>query len=159
MNKRLKIIKDEVVNLMYLYPRERYSYAMNILVNKNNGRRYYLADDVYRLPGTVIKNKKKYLEANSVVIELIEDGITDIIDKYIPEYNFLGVILKSTVSQYRSLSEWLLEDVIPNVNKRLLEEDPIEAKFSNTGDPMIDRMIDQIEEILNKFKNERRKKE
>lgn len=159
MNKRLKIIKDEAVNLMYLYPRDRYSYVMNILVDKNNGRRYYLADDVYRLPGTVIKNKKKYLEANSVVIELIEDGITDVIDKYIPEYNFLGVILKSTVSQYRSLSEWLLEDVIPNVNKRLLEEEPIEAKFSNTGDPMTDRMIDQIEEILNKFKNERRKKE
>ena len=159
MIKRLKIIKDEAVNLMYLYPRDRYSYVMNILVDKNNGRRYYLADDIYRLPGTVIKNKKKYLEANSVVIELIEDGITDIIDKYIPEYNFLGVILKSTVSQYRSLSEWLLEDVIPNVNKRLLEEEPIEAKFSNTGDPMTDRMIDQIEEILNKFKNERRKKE
>ena len=159
MIKRLKMIKDEVVNLMYLYPRDRYSYVMNILVDKNNGRRYYLADDVYRLPGTVIKNKKKYLEANSVVIELIEDGITDVIDKYIPEYNFLGVILKSTVSQYRSLSEWLLEDVIPNVNKRLLEEEPIEAKFSNTGDPMTDRMIDQIEEILNKFKNERRKKE
>lgn len=159
MNKRLKIIKDEIINLMYLYPRERYSYVMNILVDKNNGRRYYLADDVYRLPGTVIKNKKKYLEANSVVIELIEDGITDIIDKYIPEYNFLGVILKSTVSQYRSLSEWLLEDVIPNVNKRLLEEDPVSAKFTNTGNTITNRLIAQVEDVLNKFKNERRKTE
>ena len=145
MIKRLKMIKDEVVNLMYLYPRERYSYVMNILVDKNNGRRYYLADDVYRLPGTVIKNKKKYLEANSVIIELIEDGITDIIDKYIPEYNFLGVILKSTVSQYRSLSEWLLE------------EDPVSAKFTNTGNTITNRLIAQVEDILNKFKNERRK--
>ena len=159
MIKRLKMIKDETVNLLYIYSRGRYSYTLNIIVDKRNGRKYYSAEDIYGLPGTVIKNKKKYLEANSVVIELIEDGITDIIDKYIPEYNFLGVILKSTVSQYRSLSEWLLEDVIPNVNKRLLEEEPIEAKFSNTGDPMTDRMIDQIEEILNKFKNERRKKE
>ena len=159
MNKRLKMIKDEVVNLLYIYSRERHSYTLNILVDKRNGRKYYLADDVYRLPGTVIKNKKKYLEANSVVIELIEDGMTDFIDKYIPEYNFIAVILKSTVSTYRSLSEWLLEEVTPNVNKRLLGEEPIEAKFSNTGNSIADRIITQVEDVLNKFKNERRKKE
>lgn len=157
MIKRLKMIKDEVVNLLYIYSRERHSYTLNILVDKRNGRKYYLADDVYRLPGTVIKNKKKYLEANSVVIELIEDGMTDFIDKYIPEYNFIAVILKSTVSTYRSLSEWLLEDVIPNVNKRLLEEDPVSAKFTNTGNTITNRLIAQVEDILNKFKNERRK--
>lgn len=159
MNKRLKMIKDEAVNLLYIYSRGRYSYTLNILVDKRNGRKYYSAEDIYRLPGTVIKNKKKYLEANSVVIEIIEDDMSIFIDKYIPEYNFLTVILKSTVSIYRALSEWILEDVTPNVNKRLLEEEPIEAKFNNTGNAIADRIIRQVEEVLNKFKDEGRKEE
>lgn len=159
MNDRLILSKDEVVNLLYLYSRGRYSYTLNILVDKRNGRKYYSAEDIYRLPGTVIKNKKKYLEANSVVIEIVEDDMSIFIDKYIPEYNFLTVILKSTVSIYRALSEWILEDVTPNVNKRLLEEEPIEVKFSNTGNAIADRIIRQVEEVLNKFKDEGRKKE
>ena len=156
MNNRLKLIKDEVVNLLYLYSKGRYSYTLNILVNKRNGRKYYSAEDIYSLPGTLIKNKKKYLEANSVVIEIVEDDRPIFIDKYIPEYNSLAVILKSTVSIYRSLSEWILEDVTPNVNKRLLEEEPIEVKFNNTGNAIADRIITQVEEVLNKFKDKRR---
>ena len=159
MNDRLKMIKDEVVNLIYVYSRGRYSYALNILVDKRNGRKYYSAEDIYRLPGTIIKNKKKYLEANSIVIEIIEDGMPIYTDKFIPEYNFLTVILKSTVSIYRALSEWILEDVTPNVNKRLLEEEPIEAKFNNTGNAIADRIITQVEEVLNKFKDERKEDE
>ena len=156
MNNKRKMIKDEIVNLLYLYSRGRYSYTLNILVDKRNGRKYYSAEDIYRLPRTVIKNKKKYLEANSVVIEIMEDGIPIYTDKFIPEYNFLSVILKSTVSAYRALSEWVLEDVAPNVNKRLLEEEPIEVKFNNTGNAIADRIITQVEEVLNKFKDKRR---
>lgn len=159
MNKRLKMIKEEVVNLLYIYSRGRYSYTLNILVDKRNGRKYYSAEDIYSLPGTVIKNKKKYLDANSVMIEIIEDGISIYTDKFIPEYNFLTVILKSTVSIYRALSEWILEDVTPNVHKRLLEEEPIEAKFNNTGNAIEDRIITQVEKVLNKFKNERKEDE
>lgn len=159
MNKRLKMIKDEAVNLLYIYSRGRYSYTLNILVDKRNGRKYYSAEDIYRLPGTAIKNKKKYLEANSVVIEIIEDDMSIFIDKYIPEYNFLTVILKSTVSIYRALSEWILEDVTPNVNKRLLEEEPIEAKFNNTGNAIADRIVTEVNEVLEKYKNGRREKE
>lgn len=159
MNDRLKMIKDEAVNLLYLYSRGRYSYTLNILVDKRNGRKYYSAEDIYNLPGTVIKNKKKYLEANSVVIEIIEDGTPIYTDKFIPEYNFLAVILKFTISTYRALSEWILEDVTPNVNKRLLEEEPTEAKFNNTGNAIADRIITQVEKVLNKFKNERKEDE
>ena len=159
MNNRRKMIKDEVVNLLYLYSRGKYSYTVNILVDKRNGRKYYSAEDIYNLPGTVIKNKKKYLDANSVMIEIIEDGISIYMDKFIPEYNFLSVILKSTVSTYRALAEWILEDVTPNVNKRLLEEEPIEAKFNNTGNTIADRIITQVEDVLNKFKDERKEDE
>lgn len=159
MNNKRKMIKDEIVNLLYLYSRGRYSYTLNILVDKRNGRKCYSAEDIYRLPRTVIKNKKKYLEANSVVIEIMEDGIPIYTDKFIPEYNFLSVILKSTVSAYRALSEWILEDVTPNVNKRLLDEDPIEVKFNNTGNAIADRIITQVEEVLNKFKDKRKEDE
>ena len=156
MNNRRKLIKDEVVNLLYLYSKGRYSYTLNILVDKRDGRKYYSAEDIYNLPGALINNKKKYLEANSVMIEIIEDNISIYTDKFIPEYNFLAVILKSTVSTYRALSEWILEDVTPNVNKRLLEEEPIEVKFNNTGNTITDRIITQVEEVLNKFKDKRR---
>ena len=159
MNNRRKMIKDEVVNLLYLYSRGKYSYTVNILVDKRNGRKYYSAEDIYNLPGTVIKNKKKYLDDNSVMIEIIEDGTPIYTDKFIPEYNFLAVILKSTVSIYRALLEWILEDVTPNVNKRLLDEDPIEVKFNNTGNAIADRIITQVEEVLNKFKDKRREDE
>lgn len=156
MNNRLKMIKDEVVNLLYLYSKGRYSYTLNILVDKRNGKKHYSAEDIYSLPGALIKNKKKYLEANSVVIEIVEDDRSIFIDKYISEYNFLAVILKSTVSTYRALSEWILEDVTPNVNKRLLEEEPIEVKFNNTGNAIVDKIITEVEEVLNKFKDKRR---
>ena len=154
MNDRLILSKDEILYLIHLYNTEnRFSYVFEILIDKNTGRKFYLLENILRIPGTVIKNKKKYLESNSITIQvLIEDG-KSMSHKYISEYHVLAVLLKSKVAKYRRLSEWLLEEVTPNVNRRLLEEQYLELKFNNTGNAITNKIVSEVEQILNKYKN------
>ena len=156
MDERLILPKDEILYLIYLYNTEnRFSYVFEILIDKNTGRKFYLLENILRIPGTVIKNNKKYLESNSITIQvLIEDG-KSMSHKYISEYHVLAVLLKSKVAKYRRLSEWLLEEVTPDVNKRLLEEQSLELKFNNTGNTITDRIVSEVEQILNKYKTKK----
>ena len=153
---RLILSKDDILYSIHLYTENRFSYVFEILIDKNTGRKFYLLESILRIPGTVIKNKRKYLESNSITIQvLIEDG-ESLFGKYISEYHVLAVLLKSTVVKYRRFSEWLLNEVNPKINKKLLEEDPTSAKFPNTGNSIADRIITQIEEVLNEYKKRRR---
>lgn len=154
MNDRLILSKDEILYLIYLYNTEnRFSYVFEILIDKNTGRKFYLLENILRIPGTVIKNKKKYLESNSITIRvLIEDG-KSMSHKYISEYHVLAVLLKSKVAKYRRLSEWLLNEVNPNINKRLLEEKLLENKYSFTDNSIVNRIILEVNEVLNKYRN------
>lgn len=156
MNDRLVLSKDEILYLIHLYNTEnRFSYVFEILIDKNTGRKFYLLENILRIPGTVIKNKKKYLESNSITIQvLIEDG-KSMSHKYISEYHVLVVLLKSKVSKYRKLSEWLLNEVNPNINKRLLEEKSLENKYSLTDNSIVNRIVTEVNEVLNKYKNEK----
>ena len=156
MNDRLILSKDEIIYLIHLYNTEnRFSYVFEILIDKNTGRKFYLLENILRIPGTVIKNKKKYLESNSITIQvLIEDG-KSMSHKYISEYHVLVVLLKSKVAKYRRLSEWLLNEVNPNINRRLLEERSIELKVNNTGNAITDKIVSEVEQILNKYKNKK----
>lgn len=156
MNDRLVLSKDEILYLIYLYNTEnRFSYVFEILIDKNTGRKFYLLENILRIPGTVIKNKKKYLESNSITIQvLIEDG-KSMSQKYISEYHVLAVLLKSKVTKYRKLSEWLLNEVNPNINKRLLEEKSLENKYSLTDNSIVNRIVTEVNEVLNKYKNEK----
>lgn len=153
MNDRLILSKDDVIYSIHLYTDEnRFSYVFEILIDKNTGRKFYSLESILSIPGTFIKNKKKYLENNSITIQvLIEDG-EPMFGKYISEYHVLAVLLKSTVAKYRRFSEWLLNEVNPNINKRLLEES-IDTKISLTGD----RIITEVTDALEKYKNEGRK--
>ena len=156
MNDRLVLSKDDVLYSIHLYTENRFFYIFEILIDKNTGRKFYLLENILRLPGTVIKNKKKYLESNSITIQvLIEDGVS-LFGKYSSEYHVLAVLLKSTVVKYRRFSEWLLNEVNPKINKILLEEDSVSAKFPNTGNSIAYRIITQVEEVLNKYKKGRR---
>ena len=154
MNDRLILPKHEILDLIHLYNTEnRFSYVFEILIDKNTGRKFYLLENILRIPGTVIKNKKKYLESNSITIQvLIEDG-KSMSHKYISEYHVLAVLLKSKVAKYRRLSEWLLEEVTPNVNRRLLEEQSLENKYSLTDNSIVNRIVTEVNEVLNKYKN------
>ena len=156
MNDKLILSKDEILYLIYLYNTEnRFSYVFEILIDKNTGRKFYLLENILRIPGTVIKNKKEYLESNSITIQvLIEDG-KSMSHKYISEYHVLAVLLKSKVTKYRRLSEWLLNEVNPNTNKRLLEEKSLENKYSLTDNSIVNRIITEVNEVLNKYKNEK----
>lgn len=157
MNDRLILSKDDVIYSIHLYTDEnRFSYVFEILIDKNTGRKFYSLENILSLPGTVIKNKKKYLENNSITIQvLIEDG-EPMFGKYISEYHVLAVLLKSTVEKYRKFSEWLLNEVNPNINRRLLEES-IDTKISLTGNSIADRIITEVTDVLEKYKNEGRK--
>lgn len=156
MNDKLVLPKDEILYLIYLYNTENsFSYVFEILIDKNTGRKFYLLENILRIPGTVIKNKKKYLESNSITIQvLIEDG-KSMSHKYISEYHVLAVLLKSKVAKYKRLSEWLLEEVAPNINRRLSEEQSLELKFNNTRNAITDKIISEVEQILNKYKNKK----
>ena len=157
MDDRLILSKDDVIYSIHLYTDEnRFSYVFEILIDKNTGRKFYSLENILSLPGTVIKNKKKYLENNSITIQvLIEDG-EPMFGKYISEYHVLAVLLKSTVKKYRKFSEWLLNEVNPSINRRLLEES-IDTKISLTGNSIADRIITEVTDVLEKYKNEGRK--
>lgn len=156
MNDRLILQKDEILYLIHLYSTEnRFSYVFEILIDKNTGKKFYLLENILRIPGTVIKNKKKYLESNSITIQvLIEDG-KSMSHKYISEYHVLAVLLKSKVTKYRKLSEWLLNEVNPNINRRLLAEEALENKYSLTDNSIVNRIVTEVNEVLNKYKNEK----
>ena len=159
MDDRLILSKDEVLYLIYLYTDEnRFSYVFEILIDKNTGRKFYSLESILSIPGTTfIKNKKKYLENNSITIQaIIEDG-EPMFGKYISEYHLLAVLLKSTVAKYRRFSEWLLNEVNPNINRRLLEEETSETKYSSTGNCIVDRIVTEVTDVLEKYKNEGRK--
>lgn len=158
MNDMIELSKDDVIYLIYLYTDEdRFSYVFEILIDKNTGRKFYSLENILSIPGTFIKNKKKYLENNSITIQvLIEDG-EPMFGKYISEYHVLVVLLKSTVKKYRKFSEWLLNEVNPNINRRLLEEETSETKYSSTGNSIVDRIVTEVSEVLEKYKNKRRK--
>lgn len=157
MDDRLILSKDEILYLIYLYTDEnRFSCVFEILIDKNTGRKFYSLENILSIPGTFIKNKKKYLENNSITIQvLIEDG-EPMFGKYISEYHILAVLLKSTVKKYRKFSEWLLNEVNPSINRRLLEES-IDTKISLTGNNIADRIITEVTDVLEKYKNEGRK--
>lgn len=157
MNDRLILLKDDVIYLIYLYTDDnRFSYVFEILIDKNTGRKFYSLESVLSIPGTFIKNKKKHLENNSLTIQvLIEDG-EPMLGKYISEYHVLAVLLKSTVAKYRKFSEWLLNEVNPNINRRLLEES-VNKKIYLTGNSIEDRLIDELTDVLEKYKKEGRK--
>lgn len=158
MDDRLILSKDEILYLIYLYTDEnRFSYVFEILIDKNTGRKFYSLESILSIPGTFIKNKKKYLENNSITIQaIIEDG-EPMFGKYISEYHLLAVLLKSTVAKYKRISEWLLNEVNPNINRRLLEEEASETKCSSTGNSIVDRIVTEVSEVLEKYKNEGRK--
>ena len=157
MDDRLILSKDDVIYSIHLYTDEnRFSYVFEILIDKNTGRKFYSLENILSIPGTFIKNKKKHLENNSITIQvLIEDG-EPMFGKYISEYHVLAVLLKSTVAKYRKFSEWLLNEVNPNINRRLLEES-IDTKISLTGNSIADRIITEVTDVLEKYKNEGRK--
>ena len=154
MDDRLILSKDDVIYSIHLYTDEnRFSYVFEILIDKNTGRKFYSLESVLSIPGTFIKNKKKYLENNSITTQvLIEDG-EPMFGKYISEYHVLAVLLKSTVEKYRKFSEWLLNEVNPSINRRLLEES-IDTKISLTGNSIADRIITEVTDVFTKYKNE-----
>lgn len=159
MNDMIELSKDDIIYLLYLYTDEnRFSYVFEILIDKNTGRKFYSLESILSIPGTFIKNKKKYLENNSITIQvLIEDG-EPMFGKYISEYHVLAILLKSTVAKYRKFSEWLLNEVNPSINRRLLEES-IDTKISLTGNSIADRIITEVTDVLEKYKNEGRKEQ
>ena len=152
MDDRLILSKDDVIYSIHLYTYEnRFSYVFEILIDKNTGRKFYSLESVLSIPGTFIKNKKKYFESNAVTIQvLIEDG-EPMFGKYISEYHVLAVLLKSTVAKYRRFSEWLLNEVNPSINRRLLEES-IDTKISLTGNSIADRIITEVTDVLENIK-------
>ena len=158
MDDRLILSKDDVIYSIHLYTDEnRFSYVFEILIDKNTGRKFYSLENILSIPGTFIKNKKKHLENNSITIQvLIEDG-EPMFGKYISEYHVLAVLLKSTVEKYRKFSEWLLNEVNPSINRILLEEETSETKYSSTGNCIVDRIVTEVNDILEKYKNKRRK--
>ena len=158
MDDRLILSKDDVIYSIHLYTDEnRFSYVFEILIDKNTGRKFYSLENILSIPGTFIKNKKKYLENNSITIQvLIEDG-EPMFGKYISEYHVFAVLLKSTVAKYRKFSEWLMNEVNPSINRRLLEEESLETKYSSTGNSIVDRIVTEVTDVLEKYKNEGRK--
>ena len=159
MDDRLILSKDDVIYSIHLYTDEsRFSYIFEILIDKNTGRKFYLLEDIIRLPGTVIKNKRKYLESNSVTIQVLTEDEEPIFGNFVSEYHLLSVLLKSTVTKYRRFSEWLLNEVNPSINRRLLEES-VDKKISLTGNSIADRIITEVTDILEKYKDEGRKDE
>lgn len=159
MNDMIELSKDDIVYLlyMYMYSDNRFSYMLNILIDKNSGRKFFSLDDVFSLSGTVIRNKKKYLEGNATTIKIVKEDEEPIFGRYISEYYFLAVLMKSTVTKYRKFSEWLLNEIYPNINRRLLEEEPLGTKYSLTDDNVVNKIVTEVNEVLEKYKNKRRK--
>ena len=159
MDDRLILSKDDVIYSIHLYTDEnRFSYVFEILIDKNTGRKFYSLENILSIPGTFIKNKKKYLENNSITIQVLTEDEEPIFGNFVSEYHLLSVLLKSTVTKYRRFSEWLLNEVNPSINRRLLE-DSVDKKISLTGNSIADRIITEVTDVLEKYKNEGRKDE